>query len=368
MKRFKGFLLKEFIHIFRDPRTMMILFLIPVAQILIFGFVVKNEIRDVHVAILDLSHDDISHEIVAKIDAAPDFIVTEYLNDYSQIDNVFKSGRAKEVIVFEPDFGAVVQREGNANIQLLLDATDPNLASLINSYTSAIIQGYISQLNAESRQIMFIQTEPRMWFNEGLKSAFMFVPGTMALILMLITAMMSSISIVREKELGTMEVLLVSPLKPFQIILGKVTPYVLLSVINAITIILVGYFVFHVPIVGSAALLLFVSFIFIFMALSLGILISSLVKTQQTAMFISMFALMLPTMLLSGFIFPIENMPKLLQYASYIVPAKYYLVAIKGIMLKGVGIGFIWKEILVLLGMALLFLMISIKKFKSRLN
>lgn len=347
---------------------MMILFLIPVAQILIFGFVVKNEIRDVHVAILDLSHDDISHEIVAKIDAAPDFIVTEYLNDYSQIDNVFKSGRAKEVIVFEPDFGAVVQREGNANIQLLLDATDPNLASLINSYTSAIIQEYINTLNAESRQIMFIQTEPRMWFNEGLKSAFMFVPGTMALILMLITAMMSSISIVREKELGTMEVLLVSPLKPFQIILGKVTPYVLLSVINAITIILVGYFVFHVPIVGSAALLLFVSFIFIFMALSLGILISSLVKTQQTAMFISMFALMLPTMLLSGFIFPIENMPKLLQYASYIVPAKYYLVAIKGIMLKGVGIGFIWKEILVLLGMALLFLMISIKKFKSRLN
>jgi ABC-2 type transport system permease protein len=364
MKRFRGFLIKEFIHIFRDVKTMMILFLIPIAQILIFGFVIKNEINDANVAVLDLSKDNITKEIAGRIDAAPDFVVSDYLENYSDIKEYFNSGKGVEVIVFQPNFAENLYGQNKACVQLILDASDPNLSNLINNYTSAIIQTYIAEQNISQSQNAIIKTEPRMWFNEGLKSSYMFVPGTMTLILMLITAMMTSISIVREKEVGTMEVLLVSPLKPLQIIMGKVSPYILLSIINAITIILMGNLVFHVPIIGSTSLLLGVSTLFILMALMLGVFISSVTKTQQIAMFISMFALMLPTILLSGFIFPIENMPKVLQWLSYLVPAKYYLVAIKSIMLKGVGFAFIWKEILVLFGMTLFFLILSVKKFK----
>ena len=215
---------------------------------------------------------------------------------------------------------------------------------------------------------MQIEPEVRMIYNEGMKGVYMFVPGTMALILMLVSAMMTSISIAREKELGTMEVLLVSPLNPAQIIVGKVIPYVLFAFINAITIILLGYFVFGMPLKGSIVLLLAESFLFISMALSLGILISTVSDNQQVAMFISVFALMLPTLLLSGFIFPIENMPVILQWISYAMPPKYFIIIIKNIMLKGTGFMYVWKETLILVGMMLFFIALSVKKFKIRLE
>ena len=196
----------------------------------------------------------------------------------------------------------------------------------------------------------------------------MFIPGTIALILMLVSAIMTSISIAREKELGTMEVLLVSPLKPIQIILGKVAPYVLLSFINAIVILILGYLVFHIPVRGSITLFMVINLLYIILALSLGILISTFSNSQQTAMFVSMFALMLPTMLLSGFIFPIENMPKLLQLLSNIMPARWFLAIIKNIMIKGTGLFYVWKETLVLIGFIVLFITISTKKFKYRLE
>ena len=196
----------------------------------------------------------------------------------------------------------------------------------------------------------------------------MFIPGTIALILMLVSAIMTSISIAREKELGTMEVLLVSPLKPIQIILGKVAPYVLLSFINAIVILILGYLVFHIPVRGSITLFMVINLLYIILALSLGILISTFSNSQQTAMFVSMFALMLPTMLLSGFIFPIENMPKLLQLLSNIMPARWFLAIIKNIMIKGTGLFYVWKETLVLIGFIVLLITISTKKFKYRLE
>jgi ABC-2 type transport system permease protein len=215
---------------------------------------------------------------------------------------------------------------------------------------------------------MQIDTEVRMFYNESLKSVYMFVPGIMAMILMLISAMMTSISITREKELGTMEILLVTPLRPTQIILGKVTPYLFLSIINAIVIVLIGHLVFLVPIKGSVIFLMAETILFILMALCLGILISTAAKTQMTAMFISMIALMLPTMLLSGFIFPIENMPKALQVLSSIMPPRWFIIIIKNIMLKGTGILYVWKETLIIAGMATLFTTIAVKKFKTRLE
>jgi ABC-2 type transport system permease protein len=368
MKRFLGFVKKEFFHIFRDIKTLMVLFGIPIAEILIFGYVITNEIKDVRIAILDQSKDEITSRITNKILSSGYFILQKNLLSIDDIEKSFRQGKVREVIIFEPGFAGKLQRDKSASIQLIADASDANTANLIVNYTSAIIQDYIRETNQDRVTPMQIMPQVRMLYNEEMKGVYMFIPGTMALILMLVSALMTSISITREKELGSMEVLLVSPMKPFQIILGKVTPYFILSFINVILIILLGYVVFKVPVQGNIALLFGVSMLYIMMALSIGIMISSLTSSQQSAMFISMLALMLPTMLLSGFIFPIENMPKILQWLSYIMPARWYVTAIKHIMLKGTGFMYIWKEIVILAGFTVIFISISVKKFKVRLE
>jgi ABC-2 type transport system permease protein len=368
MKQLISFIKKEFLHIFRDPRTMLILFGIPIAQLLIFGTVIKSEIKDVHIAIYDQSKDEITQEITNKILSSGYFLLDENLHNLNEIDAIFRKGKVKEVIIFGSDFGEKLIKEGKAEMQLITDASDPNIARLVISYTRGIVNDYIRKMHPNLNFPMEIQPEVRMYFNEEMKSANMFVPGTMVLILMLISAMMTSISITREKELGTMEVLLVSPLRPVQIIVGKVLPYLILSIINAFVIVLIGHFVFGVPIIGSFILLILETILFIMMALCLGILISTVAKNQMVAMFISMIALMLPTIILSGFIYPIENMPVVLQILSYAMPARWFVAITRAIMLKGVGILYIWKETLILIGMTLFFIAMSVKKFKKRLE
>lgn len=255
-----------------------------------------------------------------------------------------------------------------AHVRIVADASDANQANLISSYTNAIINDYVSKLNILSASPVQIVPEVRMHYNPELKSVFMFVPGTMAMILILVCALMTSISIVREKELGTMEVLLASPLRPLQIIIGKVVPYVVLAFIDAIIIILLSYFVFHLPMQGNMILLLAETILYVFLALSLGIFISTSAQSQQSAIFISMFAFMLPTILLSGFIFPIENMPLILQWLCDLMPPKYFIIIIKNIMLKGTGLLYVWKETLVLCGMTVFFILLSMKRFKIRLE
>ena len=368
MKKFIGFVIKEFDHIFRDFQTMLILFGIPVAQLLIFGYVVTNELKDMKIAILDRSKDDVTLEISNKIIASGYFILDQNLKSDKDIDKIFKQGNVREVIIFEPDFANKLRREGSAKVQLLADASDANTANLIVNYTSGIIRNYINSINGTEDIPLKIIPEARMVYNEGMKGVYMFVPGTMAMILMLISALMTSVSIVREKEMGTMEVLLVSPLKPGQIILGKVIPYVALAFIDAIVIIALGYYVFGMPIRGSLLLLIAESFLYISMALSLGLFISTVTNNQLSAMFISFFALMLPTILLSGFIFPIKNMPVILQWLSALMPPRWFIVIIKNIMLKGVGLAYVWKETLILASITLIFIALSIKKFKIRLE
>lgn len=367
MKQFIGFVRKEFYHIFRDVRTMLVLFGIPVAQLLIFGYVVSTEIKDVRIAVYDPSKDEVTRDITEKILSSGYFILEKNLDDLRSAEDIFREGNVREVIVFEPGFAEKLEREGSADVQVLADASDASTANLIVNYTTGIIASYMGEINSQAGRPLSVNAEVRMIYNEGLKSVFMFVPGTMALILMLVSAMMTSISIAREKETGTMEVLLVSPLRPAQIVVGKVIPYVALSFINAVTIIALGFFVFGMPVRGSLGLLLAESLLFICLALSLGIFISTLAKTQQVAMFISMFALMLPTILLSGFIFPIENMPVALQWLSHIMPPKYFIIIIKNIMLKGTGFMYVWKETAILAGMTLVFIALSIAKFNIRL-
>jgi ABC-2 type transport system permease protein len=286
----------------------------------------------------------------------------------NEISQIFKKGDVKQVIVFERNFAQRLEREGKANIQVIADASDPNTAQMLYNYTNGIVQDYTRKKYAGFTIPVQIKSEVRMLYNESMVGAFMFVPGTMALILMLISAMMTSITIAREKEMGTMEILLVSPLKAKHIILGKVAPYLLLSIVDAIVVVLLGNIVFGVPIRGSIFVLAFLVILYIMMALSLGILISTVANSQQVALFISGFALMLPTMLLSGFIFPIENMPVPLQILSNLMPPKWFIDALKQVMLKGNGFTYIWPNILILSAMTAFFLLLSVKKFRLRLE
>ena len=368
MKRFIGFIKKEFYHIFRDRRSLFILFGMPIAQIMLFGFAITNEINNIDIAILNNSKDAITEEIINKITSSSYFSVKKFIQNENEIEGIFKKGNVKAVLNFETDFSKKLTTQNNATVQIITDATDPNTANTISNYVSAIFQNYSQRINKNSEIPYQIIPKNRMVYNQELKSVFMFVPGVMTIILMLVSAMMTSISITREKELGTMEILLVSPLKPFQVIIGKVIPYIFLSVINAIVIIVLSIFVFKMPVQGSLLLLGAESILFIITSLSLGILISTVSATQQTAMMISLMGLMLPVILLSGFIFPITSMPIPLQIISNIIPAKWFIIIVKGIMLKGVGLSFIWKETLILVGMTLFFIVLSTKKYKIRLE
>jgi len=366
MKRFWGFVVKEFLHIFRDYRTLLILFGMPAVQLILFGFVITNEIKDARFAVLDLSKDETTRKLTEKIVSSGYFQLERALNTYAEIDRAFREGDIQLVVVFEPDFANRLEKEHVAHGQLIGDASDPNTASILVSYASGILNNYLLSMNSEAIPLQ-IHPETRMMYNQELKGVFMFVPGLMAMLLMLISALMTSLSITREKELGTMELLLASPLKPIQIVVGKVFPYVFLAFIDACIIIVLGWSVFGVPVRGSVGLLLFENFLYLSMALSLGILISCLTNSQQLAMMISLVALMLPTILLSGFIFPVENMPKILQWLCHVMPPMYFIRIIKGIMLKGNGLFLIWKETLILVGFTLFFIFLSIKKFKIRL-
>ncbi|WP_457616512.1 ABC transporter permease [Lutibacter sp.] len=368
MKRFIGFIRKEFYHIFRDTRSLFILFGMPIAQVMLFGFAITNEINNVDIAVFDKSKDATTQEIINKIASSKYFSNKQFITNEAEIESVFKKGKIKAVLVFEKDFSQKLIKESVADVQIITDATDPNTANTVNNYISSILQKYGQEINKDIKTPYKIIPESRMVYNPELKSVFMFVPGVMTVILMLVSAMMTSISITREKEMGTMEILLVSPIKPFQVIIGKVFPYIFLSIINAVVIILLSIFIFKMPIEGSLFLLGFESILFIINALSLGILISTMSSTQQTAMMISLMGLMLPVILLSGFIFPIASMPMPLQIISHIIPAKWFIIILKAIMLKGVGLSYIWKETLIILGMTIFYIILSVKKYKIRLE
>ncbi len=367
MKRFRAFVQKEFYHIFRDTRTLIILLGMPIVLVILFGFAITNEITDARIAILDNARDPMSRELSDRLLSSGYFLLDSSLITGKQIEPHFKQGNTKMVVVFPARFQSDFYRHGQAQVQLITDASDPNSATTLINYASAIINDYQFEKTSARQGPLFIDTEVRMAYNPELRGVFMFVPGVMTIILMLVSAMMTSIAITREKELGTMEVLLVSPLKAGLIVVGKVVPYILLALINTIIILVLAFFVFGMPVHGSLALLGAECILFVITSLALGILISTRTESQQVAMMFSLIALMLPTILLSGFIFPIESMPRPLQVISNVVPARWFIIIIKAIMLKGVGFHFIWKETLILSLMGLFFIGLSIKNFKIRL-
>lgn len=368
MRQFITFVRKEFLHIFRDSRTMLILLGMPVVQMLLFGFAITTEVRNTKVAVFDPSQSMETRAIKERFNASKYFTVAEEINDISRINDIFKYGEVGLVIVFSDNFESELRHEGDAAVQLITDGTEPNQASMITGYASNILTQCIQELSGGGVIPYRIIPQIRMLYNPQAESAYNFVPGVMGMILMLICAMMTSIAIVREKENGTMEILLVSPMKPIYIILSKVTPYFTLSMINLITILLLSVYVLGVPVAGSLVLLLFVSVIFILLALSLGLLISNVVNTQVAAMLVSGMGLMMPVMLLSGLIFPVESMPFPLQCLSALVPARWYVDAIRKIMIQGAEIQYVMKEILILAFITVALVALSLKTFKNRLN
>ena len=367
MKQLITFIQKEFHHILRDTRSMLVLIGLPIVQLLIFGFAITTEVRNANIAILDNSKDEITQDIITKIESSRYFDIDRTISTNEQIEKSFKSGKIKLAIVFQPNFQDELSHSNKAQLQIIADATDPNQATTLTNYISSIVMDYQNELNQQNKLPYTIKTEMRMLYNPQLKGAYTSVPGVMGMILLLISAMMTSIAIVREKELGTMEILLVSPMKPWLVVISKVIPYFVISLINVVTILILSVFVLGLPIEGSLFLLIASTIIYIFCALSLGILISTVTETQQAAMLISLLGLMLPVVMLSGYAFPIANMPTILQILSNLVPAKWYIIIVKNVMIKGIGIEQIWKELLILSAMTGTFLIISIKRFKIRL-
>ncbi len=367
MKQFWVFVKKEFFHVFRDPKTLLMLFGLPIVQITLFGFALSNEIKNANFAVLDYAKDGTSQVLVQKLSNNAHFLFYESLNSPEEIEALFKAGKIKLAVVIGESFEKDLYQKGKAGIQLIGDASDPNTASTLVNYATAIIGSYQKELLGSGSPPLSINVETRMLYNPELRSAPNFVPGVMALVLMLVCVLMTSVSIVREKELGTMEVLLVSPMNPLLVIISKAFPYFFLSLINLTIILLLSYFLLDMPIEGSLFLLYFESSLLIFTALSLGLLISNSTSSQQAAMLISLMGMLIPTILFTGFMFPLENMPWPLQVISNILPSKWYYIIIKSIMLKGLGIAAIWRETLILFGMMIFFIAVSFKKFKIRL-
>ncbi|KXB47212.1 ABC-2 type transporter [Bacteroidales bacterium KA00344] len=364
MNQFISFVIKETKHIVRDRRTMLILFGMPVVMMLIFGFAITTDVRNVKVTVVTAVMNPRIQQVVQRIDASEYFVVTQTVSTTQEAKQLLADHQADMAIVFSNDFANERYSE-QASVQFLVDYTDPNMAEQRVSYIQQIIMDELrSQQTAQQQAI----ANTKLLYNPQMKSAYNFVPGIMGMLLMLICAMMTSVSIVREKERGTMEVLLVSPVKPLYIMIAKTVPYFVLSIFILISILLISKFILAVPIEGSVITILVVSLLYIVLALALGMLISVVSQTQVVALLISGMLLIMPSTMLSGMIYPIESMPTVIQYISTIVPTRWYVSAIKKVMIMGVGVNMIYEELIIMLGMTLLFLGIALKKFKIRLS
>ena len=360
MKEFWSFIIKEKQHIMRDRRTMMILFGMPIILMLIFGFAISTDVRNVRTVVVMSQIDHQTQRMINALDESEYFKVLYKVHTPAEAEQLIRNQKADMGIVFSTDFASK-----HGGVQLITDGTDPNMAQQYNNYASQIMGTQlmnVMQRKAPSAIAL------KMLYNPQMKSSYNFVPGIMGILLMLICAMMTSISIVREKERGTMEVLLVSPVRPFLIILAKAVPYLVLAFVVLLAILLMSRYVLFVPIAGSLWLILLVSTIYIFMALSLGLLISTIAKTQMAALLMSAVMLLMPCTMLSGMMFPIESMPHVLQWVAALIPPRYYISAMRKLLIMGVSFRYVLSEVVTLLGMTTLFLTVALLKFNKRLG
>jgi ABC-2 type transport system permease protein len=362
-----GLLRKEVYHIRRDRRTLLVITILPVFQVVLFGYAIRTDVKNVKVAIVDAAPDSATLALRDRFAATDVFQTVAVVSQLHELEAAFQRGSVQEAVIFEPGFASRLSRGLPAQISIVTDATEPNTGAAIQNYALAVIQEYErdEQLRAGGIQIV---VDVRMRFNPTRESSNLFVPGLMAFVLTIISSLMTAISLTREKETGSLEALLVSPLRPWQIIVGKVLPYLGIGFISVVGVIVEARLVFAVPLEGSLFLLLGEGVLFILVSLSLGILISARTSSQRVAMLGALVGTMLPTMLLSGFIFPLDSMPTALALFANIVPAKWFVLVARGIMLKGVGLAYLWRETLVLVVMAGALLVFSIQSFDERLE
>ena len=374
MSALKGLLQKEAFHILRDRRTLIVLIALPVVQVVLFGFAIRTDIDGVRLAVVDSAPDYATMALRDRFASAGVFRTVSVVARTADLEPLFQNGQAQQAIVFKPGFAADLARGEPAQILIVTDATEPNTGSLLQAYAQAVIDGYQRELSASATSSVVrasrivIAPDVRVRFNPTRASSNLFVPGLMAFVLTIVSSMMTAISLTREKETGTMEAMLVSPLRPLEIIVGKVAPYLVIGFVSAIAIIVEARLVFRVPLRGSLLLLLFEAALFILVSLSLGILVSARTSSQRLAMMAALLGTMLPNVLLSGFIFPVESMPWLLRILSNIVPGRWFVAIARGIMLKGVGLAYVWRETLILAVMAAVLLAASVHSFKERLE
>lgn len=355
---------KEFIHIIRDKITLALVLAMPIALVLLFGFTISTDIRNAKISVLDQAKDSQSKLLVDKITASGYFQVVAYPENEVEIDNDFKNKGIKLAVIIPPHFEEKLSKEHVANLQVINDVSDLNVASILNNYVRAVVQSYTEEYNQDNQAGFDITT--KMLYNPESNSVYMFVPGIITLIMVLVTALMSSITLAREKETGTMRMLLITPVKKIHIIIGKVIPYMVISFIGTIAILIISVTVFKMPINGSLLMLLVLCIIFMLTSASFGLLISSISQTQVDAMMITMMGLFLPTVLLSGFLFPLNSMPMVFQVLANVFPAKWFILAIKDVMIKGSGIFDIWMYLLILLVMAVVFIIFSLTRLDKR--
>jgi len=363
---------KEIIHIFRDVQSLFMVLTMPILMLLLYGYAITLDMKGIDTAIIDQSHSPESRALVEHISSTDFFRITARDVPADSVGELFKSRTVRCVLVIPQDYARSLASGAGPELQLLVDASDPNAANFINNYVGQMVQGENARIAAASGQSggppALFTVSPRIFYNPDMRSADFFVPGLIGLILILISSLLTSIAIVREKETGTMEQLLVSPIKPLQLILGKVLPYTMLGFIDGLLILVIGSLWFNVPIEGSLVLVLVMMLIYVVTGISLGILVSTLAKTQAVAMLVAVMLTILPTVMMSGFIFPISSMPKLLQYVAAIVPATYFLEIIRGIVLKGNSIANLYQPAGVLLGMDILLITLATRLFRVRLE
>lgn len=365
MKQFLSFIRKEFYHIFRDSRTMLILLVMPIVMIILFGFAITTEVKNTRVAVMDLSKDDVTRQIIERFRANRYFTIDCEVSSMREAEKLFEQGDIDMALCFSEDFSSSAGR-GEAAIQLLFDGIEPNQASIRQGYAMQVLGIQLSQSVPGAMNAQGFSVNTRMLYNPQQKSEYNFVPGVIGMIILLLCTLMTSIAIVREKENGTMEVLLASPLPPVYIILAKLVPYFVISIVNLVTILLLSRFLLGIPIAGSLVAFFGVSLLYILVALSLGLLISTCVSSQLAAMLLSLL-MIVPTVYFSGMVFPVESMPAPIQKISMIVPARWFIDAARKLMIQGVEVVYVAKDAAVLALEFFIFITIALKSFKIRL-
>ncbi len=373
-ERIKHMLKKEFIQIFRDQRMKGVIFVFPVIQLLIFGYAVTIDVKNIVTAVQDRDNSVFSRELVARFIKSGYFTVIAYVDDDRRAQELVDRGEAQMVLFMPKGFGAAIQSGRTAEVQLIVDGTDSNTAGIVLQYCAKIAGEFSRQVilaqfakwKGSTRQLPQVKLESRAWFNENLISRNFFVPGVIAIIVTLLTLMLTGMAVVREKEIGTMEQIMVTPITPLEFILGKTVPFAFIGILEVVLVTFVGVSWFEVPIRGSLVLLFFCTVLYLLTTLGAGLLISTVSRTQQQAMMTTFFFFM-PTLLLSGLIFPIANMPEAIQWLTYLNPMRYFLVIIRAIFLKGLGADHLWPHIAALAILGLVTLWFTSRRFKKTL-